>query len=139
MFDVDHFKKVNDTYGHKAGDIILKQVVQLAKMHLRKFDIIGRYGGEEFIICLPNTARQDAVHIAEKIRTEIETKQVEVDGKEITVTLSLGVSIGAIQDSEVTNSKLIAALMHEADMALYTAKNNGRNCVRSTEKYAVIF
>jgi len=139
MFDVDHFKKVNDTYGHKTGDIILKQVVKLAKKHIRKFDIIGRYGGEEFMICLPDTARQDAVHIAEKIRREIETSQVEVDGKEIIVTLSLGVSSVAVQENEGTNSKLIEALMHEADMALYTSKKNGRNSVRSFEKSAVIF
>lgn len=102
-------------------------------------NLILLYGGEEFIICLLNTARQDAVHIAEKIRTEIETKQVKSIRERNYSYTKLGVSIGAIQDSEVTNSKLIEALMHEADRALYTAKKNGRNSVRSTEKYAVIF
>ncbi len=136
MFDVDYFKKVNDTFGHKAGDTILKQVVKLAKKHMRRSDIIGRYGGEEFIICLPDAFMQEATVIAEAIRREIERTHVDVDGKEIKVTTSFGVASAAANDQK--NSKLIASLMDEADMALYTAKNNGRNCVRSFEDPVVI-
>lgn len=136
MFDIDHFKRVNDTFGHKAGDIVLKQVVQFAKQHIRAADFIGRYGGEEFIICLPNTSQSDAVQVAEAIRLEVEKTTVKVDEAAINVTASLGVTSAVIANNE--SEQLIASLMDEADIALYEAKNDGRNCVRSFEKSAGI-
>lgn len=128
MFDIDHFKRINDTYGHEAGDCVLKNVAAVAKECLRESDIIGRYGGEEFIICLPNTHLVAANQIANRIRTRISDSFIRNHGNEIRVTSSFGVSNADINAGEDRHS--IHSLMRDADKALYTAKNNGRNCVQ---------
>lgn len=127
MFDVDHFKKTNDTFGHLAGDYVLKEVCSLIKNKLiRGKDSLGRYGGEEFALLLPDTPLQIAVDIAERIRSTIEKTQFCFEDKIIPVTISLGVS--SVDSTVKTDSDLLAS----ADKALYDAKNQGRNrvCVR---------
>ncbi len=92
MCDIDHFKAINDTYGHLAGDYVLKQVAQRVVGHIRRDDVFARYGGEEFIILLPEITKVQAVRIAEKIRKLIEAEPFKFDGVSIPVTLSLGVA-----------------------------------------------
>ncbi|WP_235848398.1 histidine kinase N-terminal 7TM domain-containing diguanylate cyclase [Litchfieldia alkalitelluris] len=128
MFDIDHFKNVNDTFGHEAGDLVLTQVTKLAKDSLRSKDMIGRYGGEEFIICMINTPFEEVLELANKIRLNISDLRLNLNGKDIRVTSSFGISNKDIPYGEDTIT--IKALMRQADQALYTAKNNGRNCVK---------
>jgi len=127
MFDIDHFKQTNDRFGHLAGDHVLKEVCSLIKNKLiRGKDSLGRYGGEEFALLLPDTPLQIAVEIAERIRTTVEKTQFRYGEKDVPVTLSLGVSS---RDSTTQNPE---DLLASADKALYDAKNQGRNrvCVR---------
>ena len=117
--DIDHFKKINDTYGHEKGDEILKLLAQVLKNSFRKNDIIGRWGGEEFIVVLPKTDYDIALKLAERLRNRIENK----DFNGIKVTVSIGVS-------EFQNKKEFEKALERADEALYNAKNNGRNQVK---------
>ena len=124
LFDVDNFKVVNDTYGHKKGDEVLKYVVKVTKENLRTFDIIGRYGGEEFVILLPETDPTQAYKIAERIRIAISKKSFEEFSFE--VTASFGVT--SLKSSEKSNS--FQKLIELADEATYSAKKSGKNQVR---------
>ncbi len=127
LFDIDHFKKINDTYGHPAGDYVLKEICDLIKTKMiRQRDALGRYGGEEFALLLPQTNSQIAIDVAERIRSAIEKHCFLFEDKQILVTISLGVV--ALDSTSKTYNDLIAL----ADKALYDAKNNGRNrvCVR---------
>lgn len=127
LFDIDHFKKINDTYGHPAGDYVLKETCDLIKTKMiRPTDALGRYGGEEFALLLPGTQSQIAIDVAERIRTKIEQHQYVFEDKKISVTISLGVV--ALDSTSKTSDELISL----ADKALYDAKNQGRNrvCVR---------
>ena len=117
-FDIDHFKQINDTYGHKKGDFILKEVSKIILQNIRKTDIFGRWGGEEFIIILPFTDLENALILAEKLRKKIE--EHDFDG--INITISFGVTELKIDDNADT-------LINRADEALYKAKNKGRNRV----------
>jgi diguanylate cyclase (GGDEF)-like protein len=128
MFDLDHFKKVNDSYGHAAGDEILRMVAQRCRENLRVVDILGRYGGEEFAIILPETDLQTALHIAERLRQRIAEKLVVTGHLTIAITISLGVSAA---NSATLN---VATLLNQADAALYRAKQAGRNCVVSFDE-----
>ncbi|WP_205963990.1 histidine kinase N-terminal 7TM domain-containing protein [Psychrobacillus sp. BL-248-WT-3] len=127
MFDIDHFKRVNDTYGHEAGDVILTSVTSIVKKKLRSTDYMGRYGGEEFIICMPDTSLIEAANRANIIRQEVEDSLVAFYNEEIQVTSSFGISHALLEVEEDRYS--IQQLIREADQALYTAKNKGRNCV----------
>jgi diguanylate cyclase (GGDEF)-like protein len=120
--DLDHFKKVNDTYGHLAGDEALKHFVSIVKKILRKSDYVFRLGGEEFVILLPSTGLKDAIKIVEKIRKEIESHPLHYDGKEIKLTASFGLV-------EADIDKYINEIIKEADEKLYKAKELGRNRV----------
>ena len=121
MVDIDHFKSVNDTYGHTAGDEILKTVAQIIKYTVRKADTAGRYGGEEFMVVLPLTHLEDAMLTAEKIRSEIEkTRYIIVP--DLIKTASFGCA-------EYTNGEQITAFINRADTSLYEAKHTGRNKV----------
>jgi len=120
MFDLDYFKQVNDTYGHPTGDVVLKKLTQTIKSILRESDLIFRWGGEEFFIILPETDLRVAYEIAEKIREQVAGLEIVFAGKNISVTISLGVACIASNDS--SND-----LVENADTALYLAKNNGRN------------
>lgn len=117
MADIDHFKSVNDTYGHQVGDAVLREVGQIISSAIRKSDIFGRYGGEEFIIICPKTSSEQALILAEKIRQEIENFDFTEVGHK---TISLGIS-SLIDNDEVED------MIKRADDALYKAKNDGRN------------
>ncbi len=122
MLDVDHFKRINDTYGHSVGDIVLILIADVVAKTLRESDGCGRYGGEEFIMILSETDVKDAWKLAERMRKNVEALEIEeIDGTSLSV--SLGISIFDPADPE-------ANLMLQADKALYNAKNNGRNQVQ---------
>ncbi|MDP8217677.1 MAG: GGDEF domain-containing protein [Candidatus Theseobacter exili] len=120
MLDLDLFKNINDTYGHQAGDYVLKETASIVIKNLREEDLFARYGGEEFILLLPDTILNNAILVAEKIRRIIDLNQYIYNGKEMEVTVSIGV---ASLEQKDNSSKLI----ERADKALYLAKNNGRN------------
>ena len=125
MADVDHFKNVNDTWGHDAGDDVLKSLADTLKAGVRDADICSRFGGEEFAIVLPKTTLQGAAELADRLRKQVEAKPVMVNGEPIAVTISCGVA--CYPDGVITKEALFAA----ADRALYEAKSAGRNCVKS--------
>ena len=127
IFDIDHFKHVNDTYGHTGGDIALKDIAAIANEYVRSNDILGRIGGEEFLFILPNTSAKQAMEVAERVRSGIEENKVNITGNIVNITASFGVA-------ELVNKKQsFNQIFHEADIALYKAKNNGRNHVVMAE------
>lgn len=126
MLDLDHFKQINDNYGHSAGDDVLKECVECANQALRSTDMLFRYGGEEFLIILPGEDVVGTALAAERLRSVIE-KHVFISGQStIPVTMSVGSATLTLQDTSNT-------IIDRADHALYTAKNGGRNCVVSSE------
>jgi diguanylate cyclase (GGDEF)-like protein len=128
MLDVDYFKKVNDTYGHAAGDCVLKNVSTVIKNEIREYDIACRYGGEEFFIILPQTKLTEATSVAQRLRkvieeTKMDIKEAEIEGVSfIKITASIGVC-------EYDNSMNANTFAQKADKALYEAKEAGRNRV----------
>jgi len=126
FFDIDHFKNINDTYGHDAGDVILKSLGLLFKRYARDIDMIGRFGGEEFVAILPNTDKNGAYKFAEKLRGIIEKTKFMYKNTRINVTVSGGVASRNETDSSNETLKL-------ADKRLYLAKRNGRNRVCATD------
>jgi diguanylate cyclase (GGDEF)-like protein len=124
MFDVDHFKKVNDTHGHLAGDAVLKDLSQRIRPRIRREDLFARYGGEEFACVLPSTALAGGIVFAEHLRTLIEEKPCQFDGTSIAFTISLGVTT---LHRETGVDPL--GLIKRADENLYAAKRGGRNRV----------
>ncbi len=123
MVDIDHFKQVNDTYGHAAGDDVLAELARRTERACRNYDIIGRYGGEEFIIILPDTDEPEAAHIAERLRLAVCSNTFSVTGAEIPVTISVGVASARPTREPISPELLLKA----ADDALYLAKRQGRN------------
>jgi diguanylate cyclase (GGDEF)-like protein/PAS domain S-box-containing protein len=123
MFDIDHFKSINDRYGHEHGDIALQHIVEVCSRHTREKDVFGRYGGEEFVLCLPETTLTQAGQLAEVIRRDIEASTLHTASSSIHITASFGV-VEAVHP-EVTLEELLS----EADQALYTSKRSGRNTV----------
>lgn len=123
MFDIDHFKDVNDTYGHGVGDAVLQNVARVAKLWLRPADLIARIGGEEFALLLPGAGRREAVDIAERIRASIAETMIDAGSGTVSVTTSFGVT-----EFDVASDDLEDALL-SADTALYAAKDAGRNRV----------
>jgi diguanylate cyclase (GGDEF)-like protein len=121
MLDLDHFKQVNDNYGHLTGDIVLKDVAQRIRQAVRSYDLVGRYGGEEFLIVLPGCDEDHILECAERVRSAIAIVPVIVHNSEIPVTASIGATV-AIRGATAETDILAAA-----DVALYQAKNNGRN------------
>ena len=117
MIDVDHFKRINDEFGHLSGDAVLKKIASSISTTLRDFDIVGRFGGEEFLVVLPNTAIDDAFSAAERIRKNVEN--IKFSKKDISVSVSIGVCQWSGDD--------LKNLLSEADRLLYSAKSNGRN------------
>ena len=128
MLDIDFFKKVNDTYGHAAGDIVLEEVARIIKSCTRNVDTAARYGGEEFVVMLNNTTPSAAMTIAERIRKLVEDKVILYDGQNIEVTISIGVS------SYNFDNESAKSIVERADNALYESKRNGRNRVTLSEK-----
>jgi len=123
MLDVDHFKLINDNYGHSIGDQVLQELATRCKDSIRAVDLIGRYGGEELIILLPETDRETALQVAERLRFSIEKAPITVSNGEVHVTVSVGV---AAKDEYTTD---LETLIIRSDQAMYIAKHKGRNCV----------
>jgi len=122
--DIDHFKKVNDTYGHSVGDIVLKKIAKKLSLSIRIYDSIGRYGGEEFLIFLPKIHLVEAKEITDRIRKKIQDFVINIDSElSITVTCSFGLSSFTLDHS-------LPEIIQNADKALYLAKENGRNKVK---------
>lgn len=127
MLDIDHFKRINDTYGHLTGDLVLKKVALTLKKIVRSSDIVCRFGGEEFLVVLPETTRDDAMGLAERFRRLIEdVKCLSDDQQTIRLTISIGVAERHGDDSD-------ERVIDRADQALYKAKNNGRNRVELSD------
>ncbi len=122
MFDLDHFKQINDTYGHLCGDQILIEVIRVAEKVIRESDIIVRYGGEEFIIICPDIDKKDALHTAQRLCKTIEDHDFTYEQQPIEVTISVGVAYYPYPDVETPNQ-----LIRHADEALYYSKSHGRN------------
>ncbi|GEM_PF-761923 len=124
LFDLDHFKSINDNHGHQAGDAVLKQTAELLKHSVRSSDLVARYGGEEFAVILPQTEESDAFNMADRLRQDLEAMRIAInDERSIKVTASIGLVSRSKQDL------LGKDLVKRADVALYAAKNAGRNRV----------
>jgi diguanylate cyclase (GGDEF)-like protein len=124
LIDIDHFKLVNDTYGHLIGDIVLRAVADAIREHLRSYDVAGRFGGEEFVVLLPQAGEAQALAIADRLRTHIAAMAVPIEDADGTcVRLTVSVGIAALDGTARELTDLLAA----ADSALYYAKENGRN------------
>lgn len=131
MIDIDHFKRVNDRYGHLVGDEVLKSVARQIAVNIREQDVLGRFGGEEFVVFLMDISRKHALRLAERVRSSIASFFHTINGLSIHVTISIGVS--AARGSHNTLERLYT----EADQALYVAKNSGRNKVMQWKKKLV--
>jgi two-component system cell cycle response regulator len=125
LADLDHFKRINDTLGHLAGDHVLCEATQRLVNSVRPYDAVGRYGGEEFLVVLPGCENDTARSLAERLRQCIAAERIDVDGTEVQVTLSLGVAVAAGQAEPAA-----VELLRAADAALYEAKRAGRNRVQ---------
>jgi diguanylate cyclase (GGDEF)-like protein len=122
LADVDHFKKINDHYGHASGDAVLVAVVQRITSTLRSYDLLGRYGGEEFLIIAPGCDLDLAEKLAERVRVAVENEPIDLGNDSASISLSLGVTLGTPEsDPEF--------LVAQADTAMYQAKRKGRNRV----------
>ena len=126
ILDIDYFKKVNDTYGHQNGDVVLAAVAGLAQRQLRAYDSAARYGGEEFVLVIPGTSLAGAIQVAERLRQAVLEFSFPAPMEDLTVTISLGV---ATYPSAAVDS--VDSLFRQADEALYRAKQNGRNRVEA--------
>ena len=122
MIDIDHFKKVNDQHGHPAGDAVLREVANVIRDCVRTVDSVGRYGGEEFLVLLPHTPHEEAMHTAERVRSQVGAHVFHAQAAALQVTISVGVATAPSEAAETS-----AAVIREADKALYRAKNAGRD------------
>jgi diguanylate cyclase (GGDEF)-like protein len=122
MGDVDHFKRVNDTHGHEAGDKVLAQIASVLSEALRMPDKVGRYGGEEFLVVFPHTTLSQARKIAERMRGEVQRNEIDLGTTKVKATISLGVT-------QFRKGEDLEQLLSRADSALYQAKSGGRNLV----------
>ncbi len=122
MFDLDHFKKINDTYGHIAGDKVLQKVADVVQQNMRTGDVLARYGGEEFIAVLPETGKEKAMELADRLRMEIADQTVMHDSRIIRISASFGVA-------ELDRCADMNKIVQDADAMMYRAKQNGRNTV----------
>jgi len=126
MFDIDFFKKFNDTYGHECGDFVLISVANIIKQSLRETDVASRYGGEEFTVLLNNTGKEEAMSVAERIRTAIDEYDFVFNDQHLHVTISVGVSVFDTRTNIVNTPN---EFVNQADKGLYLSKSAGRNRV----------
>ena len=126
MFDIDFFKKFNDTYGHECGDFVLISVADIIKKSLRDVDVASRYGGEEFTVLLCDTDKEGAMIVAERIRSAIDEHDFVYNDQHLHVTISVGVSVFDAETNLVNSPN---CFVNQADQALYVSKSNGRNRV----------
>ncbi|TPW15036.1 MAG: diguanylate cyclase, partial [Halothiobacillaceae bacterium] len=122
MADLDHFKRINDTYGHLFGDAVLKDAALRMRTAIRSVNALGRYGGEEFLIVLSDTTLKQAQEIAERVREKVAKEPLNINHTEVHITISIGIASGTLGESP-------EHLIERADSALYAAKRQGRNCV----------
>jgi len=127
MLDIDHFKRVNDSFGHSTGDRVLRSVGQVLRDSCRVYDVAGRYGGEEFCVVLPETKVSNTTVVAERIRERLASSRFDVGADSVVVTASIGVA--GIDSLEAEGGLSPTALIDRADLALYSAKHHGRNRV----------
>jgi two-component system, cell cycle response regulator len=125
MCDIDHFKRINDQYGHAVGDEVLREVARRLQLSVRSYDMVGRYGGEEFLLALNRCDPASAVSRAENLRSVIGGRPIQAGKEKLTVTISIGLAL-----STDFGNHGVDEILHEADVALYSAKAGGRNCVR---------
>ena len=126
MIDIDHFKSINDQYGHAAGDQVLRQLGRQCQRELRDSDFLGRIGGEEFALLLPDTPKDNTLYVAERMREQLSKTAITLDnGITLTITASFGVAAMIDEDADFN------AVLHRADVAMYDAKHGGRNQVKS--------
>lgn len=123
MIDIDHFKSYNDNYGHLVGDVVLKELTSLIRANVREMDLICRYGGEEFCVLLPEASLEDTQVIAERLRVDVEQRTFQAYGKELQMTISLGLA------SYPDQAQSVQGLIDISDQCLYHAKESGRNRV----------
>jgi diguanylate cyclase (GGDEF)-like protein/PAS domain S-box-containing protein len=134
MFDIDFFKQINDTYGHTTGDIVLQKIAKISRDALREVDIVGRLGGEEFVVLLPQTNRQQALEAAERLRLVLEAGVVKLEnGTTVLFTASLGVLTVSLGKDRRSVNISIDDLLNRVDKALYKAKQSGRNRVYQSQ------
>ncbi len=129
LIDIDHFKQVNDTYGHRTGDGVLRILTEVMKKEIREIDVLARYGGEEFALILPHTPYKQALEVAERIRQKVEVSRFTYKGKPFSVTACLGV--GTLKEDDTLES-----YVERVDQALYRGKNGGRNRVVGEEDFS---
>jgi two-component system cell cycle response regulator len=122
MMDIDHFKDVNDRYGHQAGDIVLQEIAARIRNNLRPTDLLARYGGEEFVALLPRTSADTLIQITQRINVAVGETPITYNGINISVTISIGASILTAESSSLDE------LLSQADQSVYQAKDAGRNC-----------
>lgn len=123
MFDIDHFKRINDVHGHLAGDFVLKELARVVQSRIRRDEVLARYGGEEFVAVLPETTLEGAVALAESLRERVASSRFVFQGEAISVTVSLGVTVLVEED------RAAPEILQRADERLYEAKRGGRNRV----------
>jgi diguanylate cyclase (GGDEF)-like protein len=124
--DIDHFKRVNDSYGHDTGDIVLKMVAQTMSHNIRSFDVIGRWGGEEFLIILVNVSRGQLQAVAEKLRVLVQHSSLNIGDANISVTISIGATMARKNDT-------VESIVKRADLLMYRSKGKGRNTITIDE------
>ncbi|MCU7886007.1 MAG: GGDEF domain-containing protein, partial [Candidatus Thiodiazotropha sp. (ex Lucinoma annulata)] len=130
FIDADHFKKINDNYGHQAGDSALRELANRIRSQLRASDIATRFGGEEFALLLPQTSLNEALLLAERIRLEVNSHPILLEeGSKLQLSVSIGVSETLPLLGKSHYKEMGELLLENADQALYTAKANGRNCI----------
>lgn len=125
MIDVDHFKAINDRYGHAVGDVVLREVSAICQYSLRGSDLLGRIGGEEFVLLLPDTPQSNAIFVAERMREQLAKTPIKIDGLVLNTTASFGVA--SMIDADINFN----SMLERADEAMYHAKHDGRNKVKS--------
>jgi two-component system cell cycle response regulator len=134
LCDIDHFKRVNDNYGHLFGDLVLQGVADSLRGHARRSDIVARYGGEEFSILLCDTGLRSGSFVAERLRSSIESRAFEAHSERLSITASFGMGSSEELDGQLTVERLIEA----ADAAMYASKDAGRNCIHMMTRSGVV-
>jgi diguanylate cyclase (GGDEF)-like protein len=130
IFDLDHFKQLNDRFGHPVGDQVLRRFADVLRSGIRKHDTVGRYGGEEFALLMPQTGKDTALRVAERVRSALETRGVNVEGRRVDVTVSGGIATYGLDGHDWDT------LLSAADTALYEAKDGGRNRIATASTRA---
>jgi diguanylate cyclase (GGDEF)-like protein len=128
LLDLDNFKQINDKYGHLTGDIVLKKTARILKQHVRSYDFVGRFGGEEFLIAFPGSNQEQIRRHAERVRLAVANNSILINSTEIAVTLSIGAAVST------PGQRLLGEIMAVSDVALYRAKQSGRNCSVSCQR-----